>query len=55
MRKNSVADPHHLDADLGPVPSLRRRPDPTLRFDSDRYPIFHFNADPDPHKSDANL
>ncbi len=37
---NSVADPHHVDAD----------PDPACHFDADAEPdpTFHFHAVPDP-------
>ncbi len=33
-----VADPHHVNADLGS----------TFLFDADSDPTFHFNVDPDP-------
>jgi hypothetical protein len=38
MDLDSVADPHHFDAD----------PDLAFHFDPDPDPTFHFDADPDP-------
>jgi hypothetical protein len=48
---SSVADPHHIDADLDSNPAFYfdANPDPYLTFhsDSDPDPSFQFDSDPD--------
>jgi hypothetical protein len=42
-QRNSVADPHHVDAYPDPVPACN--------FDADLERTFHFDAQPDPDPS----
>ncbi len=50
---NSVADPHHIDADPVPACNLDADPvpDPVRHFDADPDPTFQFDAVPDPDPS----